>query len=191
MFLVPEGRNERGRVATLTSFSRFDSYDMKSWRFRFGHGIFTGFKMARPPIWDARFSAVLWNEIEDKSWHFEASEDIMTKFKSQAFHVIRIKYWKADGSGNPSFLIPALWNIGILLPKKTTRTKHFDGQFICAKKLQQPSIMPLVLEYLCTKISLSNIFKLEPAQLGLPKVEAGNLQRISSLIVILGSPCID
>jgi hypothetical protein len=26
----PEGRNERGRVATLTSFSIFDSYEMKS-----------------------------------------------------------------------------------------------------------------------------------------------------------------
>ena len=36
---VPEGRNEGGRVATPTSFSIFDSYDMKSLRFRFGHGI--------------------------------------------------------------------------------------------------------------------------------------------------------
>ena len=27
-----------------------------------------------------------------KSWHFEASEDIMTKFKTQALHIIRIKY---------------------------------------------------------------------------------------------------
>ena len=26
----PEGRNERGRVATPTGFSIFDSYDMKS-----------------------------------------------------------------------------------------------------------------------------------------------------------------
>ena len=65
---------------------------MKSLQFRFGHGIFIGFKMARPQIWDARFSAVLSNEIEDKSWHFEASEDIMTKSKSQALHVIRIKF---------------------------------------------------------------------------------------------------
>ena len=32
---------------------------------------------------------------------FEASEDIMTKFKSQALHVLRIKYSKAGGSGNP------------------------------------------------------------------------------------------
>ena len=27
-----------------------------------------------------------------KSWHFEASEDIMTKFKSQGLYIIRIKY---------------------------------------------------------------------------------------------------
>ena len=27
-----------------------------------------------------------------KSWHFESSEDIMTKFKSQGLHIIRIKY---------------------------------------------------------------------------------------------------
>ena len=47
-------------------------------------------------------------------WHFEASKDIMTKFKSQAFHIIRIKYWKASGSGNPPSLIPALQKIAIL-----------------------------------------------------------------------------
>ena len=40
---VPESRNERGRVATPTIF---DSNDMKSLGFRFGHDIFTGFKMA-------------------------------------------------------------------------------------------------------------------------------------------------
>ena len=37
-----------------------------------------------------------------KFWHFEASEDIITKFAT-------------------------LWNIGILLYKQATRTKHFDG----------------------------------------------------------------
>ena len=31
-------------------------------------------------------------------------------------------------SGNPPFLIPALWNIGILLHKQATRTKHLDGK---------------------------------------------------------------
>ena len=38
----------------------------------------------------------------------------MTKFKSQALHIIRIKYWKASGSGNPPSLIPALRKIAIL-----------------------------------------------------------------------------
>ena len=27
-----------------------------------------------------------------KSWHFDASKDIITKFKSQCLHIIRIKY---------------------------------------------------------------------------------------------------
>jgi hypothetical protein len=38
---------EGGRVNTPTSFSIFDSYDMKSLGFKFGHDIFAGFKMAR------------------------------------------------------------------------------------------------------------------------------------------------
>ena len=38
----------------------------------------------------------------------------MTKFKSQALHIIAIKYWKASGSGNPPSLIPALRKIAIL-----------------------------------------------------------------------------
>ena len=37
--------------------------------------------------------------------HFEASEDIITKLKSKALHIRRIKYKKAGGSGNPSSLI--------------------------------------------------------------------------------------
>ena len=52
-----------------------------------------------------------------KTCYFEASEDIITKFKWQALHIIRIKYWKVGGTGNPPSLIPALWNIGILLHK--------------------------------------------------------------------------
>ena len=36
-----------GQVATPTSFSMFDSYDMKSLWFRFGHDILIDFKMAR------------------------------------------------------------------------------------------------------------------------------------------------
>ena len=50
-----------------------------------------------------------------KTCCFEASEDIITKFKLQAFHIIRINYQKVDGSGNPPFFIPVLFNIGILL----------------------------------------------------------------------------
>ena len=53
-----------------------------------------------------------------KCWHFEASEDIMPKFKSKCLYIIRINYWNASGSGFPPFLIPALWNIGILHHKK-------------------------------------------------------------------------
>ena len=49
-----------------------------------------------------------------KSCHFEASKDIITKFKSQALHIIRIKYWKTSGSGNPPSLSPALLKIAIL-----------------------------------------------------------------------------
>ena len=59
-----------------------------------------------------------------KSWHFEASEDIMAK--SQAFHVIRIKYWNASGSGNPPSLNPTLWNIGILHYKQAKLCKHLQ-----------------------------------------------------------------
>jgi hypothetical protein len=59
---------------------------------------------------------------------FEASEDTITKSKLQALHVIRIKYSKAGGRGNPPSLIPVLWNIGILPHKQATQTKHFDDQ---------------------------------------------------------------
>ena len=52
-----------------------------------------------------------------KTCYFEASEDIITKFKSQALHIIKIKYWKASGSGNPPFLIPALQKIAIYVLK--------------------------------------------------------------------------
>ena len=39
-------RNEVWRIATPTSIMMFDSYDMKSLWFEFGHDIFTGFKIA-------------------------------------------------------------------------------------------------------------------------------------------------
>ena len=41
----------------------------------------------------------------------------MTKFKSQALHIIRIKYWKSNGSGNTPSLIPALRKIAIYVLK--------------------------------------------------------------------------
>jgi hypothetical protein len=37
---------EGGRVATPTSFSEFNYNGMKSLGFKFGHDIFTGFKIA-------------------------------------------------------------------------------------------------------------------------------------------------
>ena len=55
-----------------------------------------------------------WKPLSFKSCHFEASKDIMTKFKSQALHIRRNKYWNASGSGNPPSLIPVLRNIAIL-----------------------------------------------------------------------------
>ena len=61
----PEGENERGSVATPTSFSLFESNDIKSLWFKFGHDIFTGSKIASLYSWNDHFSAVLWNEIKD------------------------------------------------------------------------------------------------------------------------------
>ena len=43
----PEGGNEGQRVATPTSFSIFNFYDIKSLWFKFDHDIFAGFKMPR------------------------------------------------------------------------------------------------------------------------------------------------
>ena len=58
--------------------------------------------MASPQSWDAHFLVVLcspWfyelklkTSLSLKSWHFEASEDIMTKFQLQVLHIIIIKY---------------------------------------------------------------------------------------------------
>ena len=55
-----------------------------------------------------------WRPLSLKSCHFEASKDVMTKIKSRALHIIRIKSWKASGSVNPPSLIPALRKIAIL-----------------------------------------------------------------------------
>ena len=67
-----------------------------------------------------------------KTCHFEDTEDIMTKFKQQGLHVIRIKYWKAGESGNPPSFIPALLIKGILLHKQATKGKHFCPECICS-----------------------------------------------------------
>ena len=116
----------RGQFCTLlyTNISIFDSYDMKTLWFKFGHDIFIGFKMASRYIWDALFQPFYVMKLKTPKFKvlaFEASEDIMTKFKSQGLHIIRIKYWNASGSGSPPSLIPALWNIGILLHKQAKR----------------------------------------------------------------------
>ena len=46
---VSEDRNERGRIATPTSCSIFDSYDIKSLQFKFGHrlGILRSVKISQ------------------------------------------------------------------------------------------------------------------------------------------------
>ena len=128
---VPHCRNGSCRyVRAPTSFSIFDSYDMKSLWFRL---VMISSLALKWPVFKVEIT-IFWLFYEMKlkiskikAWHFEDYEDI--NFKSQALHIIRIKYWKAAGSDNPSFLIPALWNIGILLPKQANRTKHFDNQW--------------------------------------------------------------
>ena len=42
---VPVGGNGGGMGAKTTSISIFDSYDIKTYKFEFGHDVFTGFKM--------------------------------------------------------------------------------------------------------------------------------------------------
>ena len=80
------GMRKGGRVATPTSFSIFDSFDMKS---------LASFEMARPKVgmpvvW--LFYEMNFKTSKLKALHFQASEDILTKFKSQALQIIRIKY---------------------------------------------------------------------------------------------------
>ena len=59
----------------------------------------------------------------------------ITEFKSQGLYTIKIKYWNASGSGFPPSLIPALWNIGILLHKQATWTKHFCPECKLSKNI--------------------------------------------------------
>ena len=62
--LWSKGRNKEGRIATLTGFLIFDSYDMKSLWGKFAYDIFTGFKTASPQNWDGHFLVALWTDIE-------------------------------------------------------------------------------------------------------------------------------
>ena len=59
------GGNEGGRRAKPTSIKIFDSYDIKTLGFKFGHDIFNGFKMPTLQSLDTRFSAMLCDEFED------------------------------------------------------------------------------------------------------------------------------
>ena len=104
---------EWGREATPTSISIFDSYDIKTLWFEFGHDILNlhwlqnakTFKLGCPFF--SHFMKWNWKPLSLKCWHFEASEDIMTKFRSQGLHIIRIKYWNASGSGFPPSIPPS------------------------------------------------------------------------------------
>ena len=68
-----------------------------------------------------------WRPLSFKCWHFEASEDIISKFRSQGlYYIIRIKYWNVSGNGSPPSLIPILWNISILYYKQAKLRKHLQ-----------------------------------------------------------------
>ena len=77
----------------------------------------------------------------------------MTKFKSQGLYIIRIKYWNASGSGSPPSLIPALWNIGILLHKQAILGKHFWPE--CMSRSTQLIIVLKIVEFLITLVRMS------------------------------------
>ena len=75
---MPMGRNEGGRVATPTSFSISDSFDMKILWFKFHCDIFTFLKM--PRLWGLQFHLMK-----------QLKKQAMTKYKLQALHVISIR----------------------------------------------------------------------------------------------------
>jgi hypothetical protein len=79
--------------------SIFDSYGMKTFWLKC--------------LFFSHFVESNWRPLISKSWHSVASEDIMTKFKSQGLHIIRIKYWNACGSGKhfrPECMIPYFYD---------------------------------------------------------------------------------
>ena len=85
-----------------------------------------------------------------KSWQFEASENIITKFKSQGLYTIKIKYWNASRSGFPPSLIPALQNKGILHHKTAKLPKHLQqsvSNIISAgDDVLQPEVLQMLAE---------------------------------------------
>ena len=81
----------------------------------------------------------LFYEMKLKNSKFKFwSQWTMTKFKAQALHIIRIKYCSTGGRGNLPSLIPALWNLGILLHKQGTLAKHFGPE--CISTIQKVSL---------------------------------------------------
>ena len=80
-----------------------------------------------------------WRPLSLKSCQFEASKDIKTKFKPQALHIIRIKYWNPSGSGKPPSLIPALRKIAIL-GLKTGLWQWHNGISVILLLFNQPCL---------------------------------------------------
>ena len=70
-----------------------------------------------------------------KTCHFEASEIIMTKFKSQVLLIKKNQILRSWWEWQPS-LIPVLWNIDILLHKQGTLGKHFEPYLVCDKDVK-------------------------------------------------------
>ena len=92
-----------------------------------------------------------------KCWHFIASEDAITKFKSQGPYTIKINYWNASGSGFPPSLIPVLRNIGILHYKKAKLRKHLQQSVLpFLRALSQ--VLPLTEKYLLNSKMAATIF---------------------------------
>ena len=87
----------RGACLKFWSCSIFDSYDMKSLWFKFGHDILAGFKMRR--LLNKRFLISFHKTAEKLSFQLlrlailKPVKISWPKFISQALHIIRIKYW--------------------------------------------------------------------------------------------------
>ena len=105
-----------------------------------------------------------------KTCYFVVSEDIMTKFESQALHIIRIKHWKASGSGKPPFLIHVLRKIAIF----GLKTKFYalflhktvsHNVSMLEEKRGRPLLIHTTLEYICCLFwSIIHVCTLRDAQ---------------------------